>query len=80
MAQVLPDRGGQNDARHPAAYISFMLKSAEPRVWSTKPAVLHAGHRPRFLKKFKDSKEMPEYQDFFQHYVNTLKIRPEVLH
>ncbi|MCO6491439.1 MAG: hypothetical protein J5I98_23680 [Phaeodactylibacter sp.] len=56
------------------AYIAFVLKSAE-----LQSMVYEAGQFAmpdtvrEFYKKFKDSKDMPDYQAFFQHYVNTLE-------
>jgi len=64
------------------AYIAFVLKSAE-----LQSMVYEAGQFAmpdtvrEFYKKYKDSKDMPAYQDFFQHYVNTLEnTLLEVLH
>ncbi|MCB0564040.1 MAG: hypothetical protein KDD01_06655 [Phaeodactylibacter sp.] len=56
------------------AYIAFILKSAELQSMVYEAGQFSMPDTIRdFYKKYKDSKEMPEYQDFFQHYVNTLE-------
>lgn len=56
------------------AYIAFILKSAElqSKVYEAGQFAMPDTVRDLY-KKFKDNKDMPDYQDFFQHYVNTLE-------
>ncbi|MCB0548557.1 MAG: hypothetical protein KDD19_13330 [Phaeodactylibacter sp.] len=64
------------------AYISFVLKSAElqTKVYEAGQFAMPDTIRD-FFKKYKDSKDMPDFQAFFQHYVNTLEdTLLEVLH
>lgn len=64
------------------AYIAFVLKSSELQSMVYEAGQFAMPDTVRdFYKKYKDSKDMPDYEDFFQHYINTLEnTLLEVLH